>query len=138
MKYTFRKGLNFPVKPQIAGRELERIRKENDQLTAALVVMAAEPADAPLHDVFEWDDATAAARHRESVARNLIRSVAVVRQDDEREPMYVHVRHEKRADNSYEPVSLVVTKLDQLEAAIAEGSTMVRIGTAIFGPRKTA
>ena len=25
-----------------------------------------------------------------------------------------------------------------LEAAIAEGSTMVRIGTAIFGPRKTA
>jgi uncharacterized pyridoxal phosphate-containing UPF0001 family protein len=27
---------------------------------------------------------------------------------------------------------------DDLEAAIAEGSTMVRIGTAIFGSRKTA
>lgn len=39
----------------------------------------------------------------------------------------------KSAENPLETLSMGMT--DDLEAAIAEGATIVRIGTAIFGPR---
>jgi uncharacterized pyridoxal phosphate-containing UPF0001 family protein len=39
-------------------------------------------------------------------------------------------------DSSVDTLSMGMS--DDLEAAIAEGSTMVRIGTAIFGSRKAA
>lgn len=41
----------------------------------------------------------------------------------------------KSTDLPLETLSMGMT--DDLEAAIAEGATIVRIGTAIFGPRQT-
>ena len=40
--------------------------------------------------------------------------------------------------DGFELDTLSIGMTDDLEAAIAEGATMVRIGTAIFGPRNTA
>lgn len=53
------------------------IRDEVGVLTPAVVVDAARGGDHPLHSRFEWDDTVAAERHRESQARELIRSVRV-------------------------------------------------------------
>jgi pyridoxal phosphate enzyme (YggS family) len=43
--------------------------------------------------------------------------------------------YEQLLDNGYELDTLSMGMSMDMEAAIAEGSTMVRIGTAIFGPR---
>jgi hypothetical protein len=57
--------------------ELLSIREDKGRLTAALVVEAARPADAPLHGRFTWDDTAAAERYRILQAGKLIRSVRV-------------------------------------------------------------
>lgn len=41
------------------------------------VLDAAEPEDSPIHDCFDWDDATAAHSHRLEQARTLIRRVHI-------------------------------------------------------------
>lgn len=49
--------------------ELERLADEHgDRLTEQIVVDAARSPDSPLHSFFEWDDAKAAAKHREGWA----------------------------------------------------------------------
>ena len=57
-------------------------------------------------------------------------------------PAFAHVRQmQYRLTQSYPRVHFGVLSMgmsDDFEAAIAEGSTQVRIGTAIFGPRRTA
>jgi hypothetical protein len=50
-------------------------------LTPTLLVEAARPVDAPLHDRFEWDDEIAGERYRLDQARDLIRRVKVVFRD---------------------------------------------------------
>lgn len=57
--------------------ELNAIRAERGILTPGVVVDVAREPSHPLHDRFEWDDSVAAERHRESQARELIRSVRV-------------------------------------------------------------
>jgi hypothetical protein len=50
-------------------RELERLAAEyGDELTEENVVEAARSPDSYLHSLFEWDDAKAARKHRESWA----------------------------------------------------------------------
>jgi hypothetical protein len=50
-------------------RELERLAaKDGDELTEEIVVEAARSATSYLHSLFEWDDAKAARKHRESWA----------------------------------------------------------------------
>ena len=76
--YAWRTGLGgrMPVSAQAAGEEIARITSADDPyFRAREVVSASRPADAPLHPVFEWDDAVAAEAHRVEQARSLIRSV---------------------------------------------------------------
>jgi hypothetical protein len=55
--------------------ELLAIRDAAGVLTPGVVVDAARPADHPLHDRFEWDDALAGEAWRRFQARDLIQSV---------------------------------------------------------------
>jgi hypothetical protein len=68
----------FGVSAQVAGQELERLRKADGRVNAAEIVAAAAPEDAPLHPVFEWNDSLAAQQHREHQARCLVRRVQVL------------------------------------------------------------
>lgn len=70
--------------PQVVGDELNRLRDmESLGLTAQGVVDAARPESSPLHSIFEWDDTLAARRFRKYQARALIKSIEVVRVDNE-------------------------------------------------------
>lgn len=62
---------------------LDDLYREHGEITPALVVEAARPADSPIHGQFEWDDAKAAARHRHDQARRLIRKVRITYAQDE-------------------------------------------------------
>lgn len=58
--------------------ELSLLMEAHGALTPTLLVEAARPVDAPLHDRFEWDDEVAGERYRLDQARDLIRRVRVV------------------------------------------------------------
>lgn len=86
MIYQFRTGKTFRgVDAQTAGEELERIRNASGGklATQEVVRWAAEP-DSPLHACFTWDNEKAAQEFRLEEARSLIRSVVVVKNDDDK------------------------------------------------------
>lgn len=77
MVYRWKSGARAPVSAQVAGEVCERLSSEG-RLTASELVDVSRPEDAPLHNAFEWNDAKAAERYRETQASYIIRSVEVV------------------------------------------------------------
>lgn len=86
----------MPVSAQVAGEELRRIEEANDGILRPRdVVDESRPEEAPLHPAFEWRDEVAAEKYREDQARQVIRSVRVVREEaPDKGPLlaYVHVQ----------------------------------------------
>jgi hypothetical protein len=112
--YVFRNGTRISgVDAQTAGDELARIQSRHGQITAPLVVDEARPDEAPLHPVFEWNDAVAAEQHRQHQARTLIRSVQIEQADEPPLPAYVHVQ----ATSCYHPAAEVARRVDLYEDA---------------------
>ena len=121
-KYEFRNGARYSVDPELACKELARIHHKNGVLEAQTVVDESTPEDAPLHKVFEWDDAKAANNYRLVQSRTLIKSVRVVREVNKPSvPVYVHVPSETENDvkAGYQPMSVVVTRPDMYASALA-------------------
>lgn len=81
-RYVFRDHSFVKGDPQKVGETLDALQRENGRrLTPRIVVDAARPAESPLHESFEWDDARAAELHREQQARQMISCVRVVIDD---------------------------------------------------------
>lgn len=76
MEYTWKKGSRIKANANVAGSVLESLRAAG-RLTPAALVEASIPYDAPLHNEFEWDDAAAATKYRETQAGYIIRSIEV-------------------------------------------------------------
>lgn len=132
MTYTYREGSRFPVPPDAAGAELERIRTEHGSLKPSGVLEEARPVEAVLHPVFEWDDAAAAEHYRLQQARQLIRSV-VVQATPEAEPrsLYVHVEaYPRSTEGDYVLLAEVADQVDQYAVALAEARKAVRSAVA--------
>lgn len=79
MVYSFKeKSIKFNVDAQVAGETLEAMKKSNGgQITPEDVVNAARDEENPLHEVFDWNDASAAKAQRLHIARLLIGSIVV-------------------------------------------------------------
>lgn len=70
--------------------------EERGELTAQNLVDVSRPADAILHDEFEWDDDVAANQYRLTQARSIIRHIQIVRTETgEEEKVFVNVRVER-------------------------------------------
>lgn len=63
-------------------RQLYDLYFRRGSIKPADVVEVSRPDDAPMHDVFEWNDQVAAERFREDQARHVIRSVRIVMVSD--------------------------------------------------------
>ena len=68
MTYQWKLPGVMPVDAQTAGDELERVYKKRGDIKPSTLVEESRPASAPLHRCFEWDDAIAAEKYRESQA----------------------------------------------------------------------
>jgi len=79
MIYAFKENsIKFDVDAQLAGETIEAIKEKNcGQVTPDDVVSAARDEENPLHNVFDWDDASAANKQRLHIARLLIGSIVV-------------------------------------------------------------
>lgn len=77
-RYAWRPGARVKIDANRAGREMEDIRRRNDgELTPALLLDRARSQNSATHEHFEWDDTTAAHLHRLDQARELINSITI-------------------------------------------------------------
>lgn len=135
VKYEWSDGFPTVIDPTVAGRELERIAKRDQEVVPITLIEESKPEGAPLHDAFEWDDTEAAERYREDQAKRLIRALKVVYvRNDTEEPLppvraYVSVLDEPgfemygrnkppsahdplRAKRHYRPIAKVMSDAD--------------------------
>ena len=76
----WRTGSRFKVDPSKAHECIETIRTRNGGcISADDVVKEAKKKRSPIHEEFNWDDASAAHEHRKDRARAMLRSIVVVR-----------------------------------------------------------
>lgn len=121
MVYQWKSGTRISADAQIAGEMCAELEKEG-RLTAKNLLEANREDDAPLHDVFNWNDSEAAELYREDQARYIIRSI-VVKKENVAEPIrqFIHVDVN---ENKYHSVDILLSKVDTrdsvLKMALAE------------------
>lgn len=76
---TWRKSYHNKIDAKVAYAELEKIREANGEVTPDKVVASAKPAKSPIHKAFTWNNTKAANSYRKEEARNMIRSIEIVR-----------------------------------------------------------
>lgn len=113
MTYQWKLPSLMPVDAQVAGEELHRIYQEKGRLDAPDIVNESRPEGAPLHPCFEWNDAVAAEKYRETQAQNIVRSVVVVHENQNNEP--VEVRAFVNVQETYRPIEVVVNSEEQMK-----------------------
>jgi hypothetical protein len=124
MKYVWKNSYGHEVPAEDAADELERIRLENEgKLIPVNVVEASEPKEAVLHPCFEWRNSVAANRYREYQARNLIRGIRIIKDDDQQIPQFANVRitNEQTGKNEsfYQNTTVLIKRPDELMSAIS-------------------
>ena len=85
-EYAYKSGarLQKRLPAKLVGEELETIRlAHGGRLLPRSVVDESAPEDAPLHPLFEWNDAKAADEYRLDQARHVIRAVTVKYRENE-------------------------------------------------------
>lgn len=78
-----------PVKAATAGAVVQKIVELEGTVTPSQLVAASTPADAKLHDSFEWDDSVAGVLHRERQAANILNHLYVRYKEIDSEQRYV-------------------------------------------------
>lgn len=112
MKYTFNKAARINADPQAAGEMCEELTRTGG-LTAKRLVDANRAKDAPLHKAFEWNDKKAAEKYREDQARYIIRSIQIVREEEEpAEPIRCFFNIEY-TEPEYKPLHIILQHEDE-------------------------
>jgi hypothetical protein len=119
-KYSYADSARYSIPAKVAGEELVRIRQVHGKATSAIVVDEARPEAAPLHAIFDWDDFSAAEKHRRHQAGSLIRAVIIQEAPDVREHrQYVLTRSPEEEQPTYQPAIEVVQDADLFADAAA-------------------
>ena len=125
VKYVYREGARVSgVKPEVAAHELAKIRKVHGK-SASAVLDAARPDEAPLHPAFEWDDSVASEQFRLIQARNLIRAVQVVLDDQPARSVYAYVPSQK-GEGEYEQIDVLAQQVDRFTLALSDAMKFLR------------
>lgn len=94
--YKWASGARCAVDANVAGAVCEELEAKGE-LTAERLVEVSRNEDAPLHGAFEWDDAIAAEKYRQTQAYCILRWLCKVVDDGTAEPIRaffpVEVRH---------------------------------------------
>lgn len=125
--YRWRPGSRMVGSAQVAGEVCESLAQRGE-LTAKTLLDESRPEDAPLHGMFEWDDAEAAEQWRESQAGAIIRAVEVVVVGAS-EPVraFVSVANaEEGPARSYVGVSVALQDADSRAVLLSEAKAEMR------------
>jgi hypothetical protein len=76
-KYKTKGGENMHYKLLKLKKVLNTIEKEDGVITPYRIIEVARPIDSPIHDMFDWDDTSAAEKYRLWQARHYIKVISV-------------------------------------------------------------
>lgn len=135
-KYVYHEGRALKgIKADEVMDELSRIEEKHGSFPEPkTIVDESRPDEAVLHPVFEWRDEIAAELYRERQARDIVRSVDVIKPDGTRHPAVVNVqigtsiRTPGHRASSYERFEDVVA--DDAKLAMLLADMRRRIATA--------
>ena len=103
---------------RVIGEELERLCGEVDTLSPDEVIEKAKSSSSPLHDYFMWDDDVAAEMYRKTQARHMLRSIHIVRQEDDEPARAFHpvtIKVNEHEERGYVTLNRVLSEEDLLE-----------------------
>ncbi len=89
MIYKWKNSSSYPITAQEAGEELLQIEREEGYIKPEKVVERSRIETAPLHKCFEWNDSIAGEEYRKVQAREIIRRIEIVREEDNSEPVSI-------------------------------------------------
>lgn len=115
MVYQWNPASRIKADANKAGELFERLEKTVG-LTAKTLLDANREEDAPLHGEFEWDDTKAAEAYRETQSAYLIRSLCVVPDGDNKEPVRAVFIVNKAT--GYESVNLIMDNSEKRSALL--------------------
>lgn len=79
-------GRKFNVSANIVGKEMERIEKEQGEITSRNLLEAGRAEDSPIHSLFEWNDGKAAELYRLKQATDVITHITIKVEEKKGEP----------------------------------------------------
>jgi hypothetical protein len=129
MKRTATAAGESEVPESVVLIELERIRKKHGGiLRPSDIVAEAETEDNPIHDRFDWNDASAAHTHRLEQARDLIQVCVVMLPGYNRQTRcYVSLARDRQEDSGgYRHVSAVMADSETRDELLAEALDELR------------
>lgn len=107
--------------------ELNRIYQRDNALTPEAVVDEAQSELSPLHDYFDWNDESAAFKHRLWEARELIRSVKVTIDGRQVQAFWnVKVKVDDQNHQAYHSVHTVMSNKDMYAYTVEEALRELR------------
>lgn len=108
MVYQWKTGSHISGDAQVAGDICERLEKEG-RLSAKALLDVSRPQNAPLHSNFEWNDGVAAEKYRENQAREIIRSLVII--PEQNAPVRSFFKIENTG-NTYQSVKTILQSED--------------------------
>lgn len=103
----------FKADASKVAQEISSIGKE---CTTKDIVNVARNVSSELHKCFEWNDSIAGEKYREIQAQQILRSLVISKQVEDKEPVtYRLFVNTGERDGKYKPVEFVVRKQDEYE-----------------------
>lgn len=123
--YQWKRGSFVSGDAQVAGEVCSMLERRGD-LTPKTLVDESRPDDAPLHGMFEWDDAEAAEMYRQSQARHIINNIEVVAVGDSKPVRAFVSLRVGGQDRRYESTEVALSKPDSREMVLREALSELR------------
>lgn len=123
-KYSWRAGKSVPA--QVAGEVMEMIEKRDGELTKEAFLEESRPDDSPTHDLFDWDDTSAAEKYRLTQARMCIQDivVTVIRHNEPRKiHAFVNTTVGKTNNASYSNIQIAMEDEEKRKAVLQNAFT---------------
>lgn len=118
MVYEWKSGSRHKVSAQVAGEVCSRLESEG-RLNAVELVDESRPEDSPMHKEFEWDDSIAGEEWRRHQARNIINTIIVVPEVEERPVQRAFFKVESQSRN-YESINVIIQQEDKYRKLLAQ------------------
>ena len=113
------------------------IYQQHGQVSPTALVTAARPESSPAHNAFEWDDSKAGEEYRLMQARQWIRRVEILIEDQPTRMVHVPIiQREDSNEGYYKPITVI--SADEYQLALGELKTKVGSAVAALDDLKKA
>lgn len=124
VRYVAREGSSIKNEDaEIIAERIEQIAAAHELVLPEDVVEDARNAHSPLHGYFEWDNAEAAEKYRLTQARYYLRSIDIIREEDERPVRAFHsivIKTDKVAHRGYTTFRIAVSNRELWEQVLEQ------------------